>query len=259
MIENPSNLTQQLLNLVERVAVEIRAIYNKLQTAVFKVNGQIPDSEGNIQIDVVTKATQDGNGNVISNTYVKKTDKVTSASSADSAIKATQDGSGNVITSTYATKSELNAIDVGVKTVNGTQPDPNGNVTIQTGGDTSNLVPKTGDRGVLAGYETLSVGTVVNQDSPDFQTAGNSFVGETPTFNTVTVENGTAGTSWIKCVNVLFASSDIGGTGFSVTLGDMWLWSGQVEPTLGMASAGIVVCVWLGDMGYAFYCEAISQ
>ena len=41
MIENPSNLTQQLLNLVERVAVEIRAIYNKLKTAVFKVNGQL--------------------------------------------------------------------------------------------------------------------------------------------------------------------------------------------------------------------------
>ena len=58
-------------------------------------------------------------------TYVKKTDKVTSASTADkatqadsatnatnaatadAAVKATQDGSGNVIVTTYATKTEL--------------------------------------------------------------------------------------------------------------------------------------------------------
>ena len=59
-----------------------------------------------------TKATQDGSGNVItstyltktsaSNTYLGKTAKAASATSADSATKATQDGSGNVITSTYA-------------------------------------------------------------------------------------------------------------------------------------------------------------
>ena len=107
MIEHPKNLTEQLLNLVERVAVEIRAIYNKLKLAVFKVNGQVPDEEGNIQIDEVTKASQDGNGNVISSTYVKKTDKIANASLADSAIKATQDASGNVITTTYATKTEV--------------------------------------------------------------------------------------------------------------------------------------------------------
>lgn len=64
-----------------------------------------------------TKATQDGSGNVITSTYLTKTDasntylgksaKASSATSADSATKATQDASGNVITSTYATKTEL--------------------------------------------------------------------------------------------------------------------------------------------------------
>ena len=47
-----------------------------------------------------------------------------------SAEKATKDASGNVITSTYATKSELNAIDVGVTSVNG----QTGDVTIEAGG-----------------------------------------------------------------------------------------------------------------------------
>ena len=64
-----------------------------------------------------TKATQDGSGNVITSTYLTKTDasnsylgktaKASSATTADSATKATQDASGNVITSTYATKTEL--------------------------------------------------------------------------------------------------------------------------------------------------------
>ncbi len=80
-----------------------------------------------------TKATQDGEGNVITQTYLKsedasdtylsktdatstylgKTAKAASATVADSATtaasatKATQDGDGNVIDETYATKDEL--------------------------------------------------------------------------------------------------------------------------------------------------------
>lgn len=54
-------------------------------------------------------ATKQPSGNYLlkedaASTYVKKTDKVTSAATAD---KATQDGNGNVIATTYATKSEL--------------------------------------------------------------------------------------------------------------------------------------------------------
>ena len=43
------------------------------------------------------------------------------------AARATQDGAGNVITETYATKADINGV---VKTVNNTAPDENGNVTI---------------------------------------------------------------------------------------------------------------------------------
>lgn len=49
------------------------------------------------------------------------------------AAKATQDGAGNVITETYATKADVSGV---VKSVNGTKPDTDGNVSITvSGGD----------------------------------------------------------------------------------------------------------------------------
>lgn len=87
-----------------------------------------------------TKATQDGNGNVIASTYATKTelssglsgkanashthderyyteseidtklnDKLSVSGNAVSATKATQDGNGNIIVNTYATKTEMNS------------------------------------------------------------------------------------------------------------------------------------------------------
>ena len=97
-------------------------------------------------------------------TYVKKTDKVTSAATADKAIqadsatnatnaatadvavKATQDGSGNVIVTTYAKKTELSQY---AKSVNGSTPDGSGNVVIsfateeEAKGGTENTKPMT--------------------------------------------------------------------------------------------------------------------
>ena len=77
-----------------------------------------------------TKATQDGNGKVIADTYAtvtalnttntnvtnitNGTTKVAKATAADSATKATQDASGNVITSTYATKSALDTTNANI-------------------------------------------------------------------------------------------------------------------------------------------------
>lgn len=58
MIENPSNLTDQILNLCERVATELKAIYNKLKTATYSVNNIKPTSDGNITIgDATTSAS----------------------------------------------------------------------------------------------------------------------------------------------------------------------------------------------------------
>lgn len=59
---------------------------------------------------------------------------------AATAKKATQDGNGNVITSTYATKTELNSC---VKSVNNVTPDSNGNVNISVSGGGSNVTVDT--------------------------------------------------------------------------------------------------------------------
>lgn len=50
---------------------------------------------------------------------------------ANTAKKATQDGAGNVITDTYAKKTDISGV---VKSVNGVQPDTSGNVTIAVSG-----------------------------------------------------------------------------------------------------------------------------
>lgn len=55
-------------------------------------------------------------------------DKLDKTGTAD---KATRDGAGNVITETYATKADVSGV---VKRVNGTTPDSNGNVNISAGG-----------------------------------------------------------------------------------------------------------------------------
>lgn len=74
MISDPKNLTEQLQNLSERIAVEMRALN---RTKVSKVNGQVPSSTGEVTISSVnsaTKATQDALGNVIADTYATKTE-----------------------------------------------------------------------------------------------------------------------------------------------------------------------------------------
>ena len=55
---------------------------------------------------------------------------------AATATKATKDGDSNIITSTYATKTELNSC---VKTVNNVAPDSTGNVTITVSGSGSGV------------------------------------------------------------------------------------------------------------------------
>ncbi len=88
--------------------------------------GHAETADGAANADSATKATQDGSGNNIVDTYATKTELNNSlatkantsgsyndlyvghANSADSATKATQDGNGNPIADTYATKTELN-------------------------------------------------------------------------------------------------------------------------------------------------------
>ena len=251
MIQNPKNLTEQLLNLCERLAVEMRALFNTVDTKL------------------------------------GKTEKATSAKTADTATasvtatKATQDASGNIITSTYATKAEMTQGLAGkansshthtIANVTGLQNALDGkqakgdyatNTALTQGlagkansshthtkaqitdfpsiPDASTLIPKSGNRGALKGFENSTAGTTVNDTSPDTQHTGSN----------VTVQNGTtnATISWTKVVDM---------TAGTVTLGSSWVWSGGKAPTL--KYPGVLTCHWNGGnrKGIAIYTAGAS-
>lgn len=150
MITSPKNLTEQLLNLVERIAQEMKVILN---TAVSKADKNHTHTSAQVTDLTTTLSpymkTQDAN-----NAFLGKTAKASSASSADrlatantialagavtgnatafdgsesitinttsvdgskvngtvaSATKTIQDANGNVITDTYATKTEVDSL-----------------------------------------------------------------------------------------------------------------------------------------------------
>ena len=78
---SPEKLSEQLVNLCWRIAVELRAIYTTVQTKISQSDAD--------------------------KLYLGIKGKAVSATTADSATKATQDGSGNVISQTYAKTSAL--------------------------------------------------------------------------------------------------------------------------------------------------------
>ena len=113
------------------------------------------------------------------------------------------------------------------RSVNGTTPDSNGNVTV----DLSGRVAVSGARGTLAGYEASGASTTINASSPDANEVGSA----------ITVSNGTNGTSWTKIVRV---TAEV-----TVTLGNAWVWQGGSAPTI--AAGGVLVCCWCGSGGIA--------
>lgn len=74
----PANLSEQLVNLGWRLATEMRALYNTVKTKVSKTDadaaylGKTAKAASAKTADVATKATQDGNGKVIADTYALK-------------------------------------------------------------------------------------------------------------------------------------------------------------------------------------------
>lgn len=110
--------------------------------------------------------------------------------------------------------------------------------------DTSTLIPKSGSRGALKGFENSIAGTTVttvNDMSPDTQHTGSN----------VTVQNGIAKAiaSWTKIVDM---------TAGTVTLGSSWVWSGGKAPTL--KYPGVLICHWNGgnSKGIAIYTAGAS-
>lgn len=117
------------------------ATKTELSKCVKSINNLTPDGSGNVNISTsgggtnitVDTTLSSTSTNAIQNkaVYAALSGKLDKTGTAAAATKATQDGAGNVITETYATKADISGV---VKSVNGVQPDTNGNVSITVGG-----------------------------------------------------------------------------------------------------------------------------
>lgn len=142
--------------------------------------------------------------------------------SAASATKATQDGAGNVITETYAKKADVSGV---VKSVNGTKPDSNGNVTITVSGGSNVTVDTT--------LSATSTNPIANKT---VYSALGGKLGKTETAYAATKatqdgEGNTIATTYIKFINgngpdasgnVNVSAGGGGGGGVSTSVANTW-------------------------------------
>lgn len=219
MIQSPKNLTEQLLNLCERLAVEMRALFNTVDTKLGKTEKatSAKTADTATTANTATKATQDASGNIITSTYATKT-------------ALTQGLAGKANASHTHTTAQVTGLDTALAgKANSSHTHTIANVTgLQ---DALNAaIPKTGNRGALAGYSTSATGTTVNA------TSGDSLYAST----NVTVANGATGQTWTKVVKL---------SAGAVTLGTNWSWVGGEAPELKYPC--LLVCHWNQDKGIA--------
>lgn len=232
---------------------------------VTSVNGKTPDTNGNVTITVgsdytlptATSSTLGGikigsNITVSSGTISLTSSNVTNAlgftplSTTGTAAKATADASGNTITSTYAKLAS--------PTFTGTPKAPTATAGTNTtqiattafvqaalsGVNSGSGIPLTGNRGLLAGYETSTTvesGTeTINKNSHDVGT----------TTVPIVVEDGAADESWTK-VRLLVNSAGSS----TLQLGSNWRWANSAPQTIG--TVGFLVLHWNYVRGVVSY------
>ena len=108
----------------------VKSINNVKPDSAGNVNISGSGGGSNITVDDTLSSTST---NAIANkaVYAALDNKLDKTGTAAAATKATQDSYGNVIVNTYARKSDLSGY---VKTINNMEPDTNGNINISTGG-----------------------------------------------------------------------------------------------------------------------------
>ena len=99
-------------------------------------------------------------------------------------------------------------------------------------------IPKTGNRGSLAGYSTSAVGTTVDASAKDSQYA---------TSGAVTVKNGSTGQAWTKVVKM---------SAGTVTLESNWAWVDGEVPELSFPC--LLICHWNNDNGIAGVVKGVA-
>ena len=107
----------------------VKSINNVKPDSAGNVNISSSGGGSNITVDSTLSGTS---SNAIANkaVYTALENKLDKTGTAAAATKATQDSYGNVIVNTYARKSDLSGY---VKTINNMEPDTNGNINISTG------------------------------------------------------------------------------------------------------------------------------
>lgn len=117
----------------------VKSINNVKPDSAGNVNISSSGGGSNITVDSTLSGTSN---NAIANkaVYAALNNKLDKTGTAAAATKATQDSYGNVIVNTYARKSDLSSY---VKTINNQEPDTNGNINISTGGGTNITVDTT--------------------------------------------------------------------------------------------------------------------
>ena len=219
MIQSPKNLTAQLLNLCERLAVEMRALFNTVDTKLGKTEKAVSAKTADTATTSVTatKATQDASGNIITSTYATK-------------AEVTQGLAGKANASHTHTTAQVTGLDTALA---GKAPKNHTHTIANVTGLQDSLnaaIPKSGNRGALAGYSSSATGTTVNATSGDSLYASAN----------VTVANGATGQTWTKVVKL---------SAGTVTLGTNWSWVGGEAPELKYPC--LLVCHWNQDKGIA--------
>lgn len=108
----------------------VKSINNVKPDSAGNVNISSSGGGSSIAVDATLDSASN---NAIANkaVYAALNNKLDKTGTAAAATKATQDSYGNVIVNTYARKSDLSSY---VKTINNQEPDTNGNINISTGG-----------------------------------------------------------------------------------------------------------------------------
>ena len=145
----------------------------------------------------------------------------------------------------FASKEDVKGV---VKSVNGAKPDTAGNVQIQTSVDTSSLIPKTGSRGSLAGYETPAI----EQDTNLMISGASSdstFFAVSSILGLIDIRNGDEGTSWTKVVRFgTDLSTREAMPEMAVRLDTKWNWVNGKAPQI---SSGLLILHWNVNSGLA--------
>lgn len=250
MIQSPKNLTEQLLNLCERLAVEMRALFNTVDTKLGKTEKAMSAKTADTATTSVTatKATQDASGNIITSTYATKAEVTKGLAGKANASHTHTSASITDLSTTlapYATTAVMNT--ELTKRAPMSHTHTIANVTgLQ---DALNAaIPKSGNRGAIAGYEQW---TKVGATTTLSVSSGDSLLMETGgAAATITVQAGSIGQVATKLVWVNNSNK-------SITInGNIGWWAADV-PTLNKATAvllfffhdGFVDCRLIGQWG----------